>query len=80
MKEYEVTRKDVKKHPTNPNWTMPKTWGVWKLPDEATGERYRMGNNPLVEKELTKKFGGCELVALYTSRVKAQEHADELNG
>jgi hypothetical protein len=79
MKEHEVTRKDVKRHPTNPNWTMPKTWGVWKLPAEAIGERYRMGNNPLVEKELTKKFGGCGLITLYTSRAKARAHADELN-
>ena len=79
MNEYEISPADVKPHPNNPSWTMPKTWGVWKLPEGAAGKKYRMGNNPIREKELNIEFGGSHLLVLYTSRIKAKEHADELN-
>jgi hypothetical protein len=79
MNKYEVTPSDVKPHPSNPNWTMPKSWGVWQLPEGASGRRYRMGNNPIRETELINEFGSIQLIALYTSRDAAKNHRDDLN-
>lgn len=71
---------DLKPHPSNPNWTMPKTFGVWKLPVEAKGKRHRYGNYPVRETELKAEFGAAVLIELYYSRMVAKRHADELNG
>ena len=54
MTRTEANPRDLKKHPTHPNWTMPKSWGVWELPEGSNGKRYRYGNNPAKGAELTE--------------------------
>lgn len=79
MHPEQVSPSQLRPHPQNPNWTMPRSWGVWELPQRATGKRYRFGNNPVREKELTAEFGKVTLVALYTDRLAAMSHAAQLN-
>ena len=45
------------------NYTKPRTWGVYRLPAEATrvGERFRMGNHPIRQIELQREFGSATL-------------------
>lgn len=79
MSRQQVEEGDLKKHPTNPGWTMPKSWGVWELPIEARGDRYRYGNYPVRGIELEREFGIVKRLGLYTSRKFAKDHAAELN-
>ncbi len=75
----QLTEQDLKKHPTNTNWTMPKSFGVWQLPEGTKGKRYRWGNYPGKGLELDRAFGANKRVALYASRKKAKSHAEALN-
>ena len=79
MKEFEILPEDVRLDPNNPNLTIPKTYGVWCLPQKSTGNRYRFGNYPVRGKELARDYRKAELVALYTSRNQAKECANSLN-
>ena len=65
--------------PDNPNWTKPKSWGVWELPINSLGKKFRIGNNPIRGKELVNEFGSAKLVALFNNRETAEEHAAKLN-
>ncbi len=69
----------LKPHPDNIYWTMPKSWGVWKLPPGAGGKKYRYGINPIRGMELEKEYGRASLMALYSSQVSARLRAVELN-
>ncbi len=75
----QLSEKDLKKHPENPNWTMPKSFGVWELPDGAKGKKFRWGNYPGKGLELDREFGSNKRVALYASRKHAKARAEELN-
>lgn len=75
----EVSERELKKHPTNANWTMPKSWGVWELPMGSNGKRYRYGNFPVRGIELERQVGSVKRIALYTSRHIAKEHSVKLN-
>ena len=79
MKEFEILPEDVRLDPNNPKWTIPKTYGVWCLPQNSTGKRYRFGNYPVRGKELARDYRKAKLVALYTSRNQAKEYAHSLN-
>lgn len=79
MASQQVSKSELRAHPSNPNWTMPKSWGVWELPAEALGKRFRYGNFPVRGIELEREFGQVKRLALYTSRVAAKTHALELN-
>ena len=76
---HEVKPSDLRPHPSQYGWTTPRSWGVWELPVDASGKRYRYGNNPIRGQELENEFGRVRLVALYTQRDAAKEHADALN-
>lgn len=79
MKSSETSPAKLRPHPQNPNWTKPRSWGVWELPVDASGKQYRYGNNPVREKELTSEFGKVTCLAIYTDRVAAMAHATRLN-
>ena len=79
MNSDEVTPDKLKAHPNNKNWTTPRSFGVWELPDKSSGKKYRFGNNPVRETELVTEFGSAKLLALYLSRESAREHANKLN-
>jgi len=65
--------------PGNPNWTKPKSWGVWELPINPLGKKFRIGNNPIRGKELVNEFGSAKFIALFNNREAAEEHAAKLN-
>jgi len=69
-----LSEKDLKQHPINPNWTMPKSFGVWELPDGQKGKKY-----PAKGLELDAEFGSNKRIALYASRKQAKARAEELN-
>ena len=74
IKEYEL-RID----PNNQYLTIPRSYGVFELPDEASGKTYRFGNYPIRMIELEREFGDVHLVCIYLDREKAKEHTRELN-
>lgn len=77
---YDQTTPDqLKEHPKNKNWTLPRSYGVWELPNDSCGKKYRFGNNPVREKELVKKHGSVKLIGLYLSRESARNQANKLN-
>ena len=79
MRSDSTSPAQVKPHPSNKNWTQPKTWGVWELPRGANGRKYRYGNYPIRGIELKNESSKVSLVALYLSRESAKDHAKELN-
>jgi len=79
MREYQIEPSQLRPHPSNNNWTQPKSYGVWELPHGASGKKYRYGNNPIRGIELENEFGRVSLIALYTNRDAAKAHSDELN-
>jgi hypothetical protein len=47
----------------------------------VTTKRFRIGNHPVRQRELTDEFGGpAKLRALFRSRTLAVELAEQLNG
>ena len=79
MKRNQITPSDVKSDPSNPNWTIPRSYGVWRLPSMSTGKQYRYGNYPVRERELINEFGTADLITLYLNRNDAFEHTNRLN-
>ena len=79
MKEFQIQPESVRNDPNNPGLTTPRTFGVWELPEGASEKTYRIGNNPVRGNELNREYGKAKLVALYTSRDQAIEHAHDLN-
>ena len=63
----------------NRNYTKPRTWGVFAIPDKsAAGKKYRFGNYPIRQKELEKEFGVVEFIALFEKREDAKTLIDLL--
>jgi len=79
MKHDQITPSDVQNDPTNPNWTTPRSYGVWKLSPADTGKQYRYGNYPVRERELINEFGSADFIALYLNKSSAIEHVNSLN-
>ena len=79
MSDYKITPSNTRADPSNPNWTKPRTFGVWELPPGSGGKRYRFGNYPVRGKELVHEYGAAKLIELYTSRLAARSHAAKLN-
>jgi len=64
-------------------YTNPRTWGVFSVPRLIKGERraaYYFGNFPARRLELVSLYGEATTVAIYTSRLDAEELAYKLNG
>lgn len=79
MNNYEISPDETRTDPTNPKWTVPRTYGVWELRASSTGNRFRYGNYPVRGVELESEYGAAKLVSLYTNRAAAKSHADSLN-
>jgi hypothetical protein len=61
--------------------TLPRSWGVYRLPADAGATRhFRFGNHPVRMTELEREFGACRLEHLFLSRDDAQQVAAALNG
>jgi hypothetical protein len=61
-------------------YTNPRTFGVYKLNgSSAIGRKYRFGNHPVRETELTREYGFAKVVALFMEREQARELASLLN-
>ena len=74
IKEYEL-RID----PDNRYLTIPRSFGVYELPENSKGRTYRYGNHPIRKIELEREFGELDVLYIYLSRKEAKEHANELN-
>ncbi len=64
------------------NYTRPRSWGVYRLPEEAalTSERFRAGNHPIRQIELQRDFGSAALEWLFGDRDDALLMKRLLNG
>lgn len=61
--------------------TLPRSWGVYRLPADAGATRtYRYGNHPVRMHELEREFGRCSLEALFREREDARALAMALDG
>ncbi len=60
------------------NYTSPKSYGVYGLPEGASGRSFRFGNHPVRMHELQKEYGSCKLEYLFLKRSDAKEVADHL--
>ena len=79
MRDQSISPAATRPDPHNPDWTIPRTYGVWELPVGTGGERYRYGDYPVRGHELMREYGSAVLIALYITRQAAKSHADELN-
>ena len=76
-----VDSKHYKADPENRNWTIPRTWGTFSIPDEFVYRRkkkYRCGNYPVRMEQLKRHYGSVEFIALFEDRDDAQALADLL--
>jgi len=65
--------------PNNPDWTIPRTWGVWDIGPKRGARRFRYGNYPVRGNELAQDYGSARLVVLFTDRTTARNEAVSLN-
>ena len=61
-------------------YTVPRTYGVYRLSRAGGSRQFRFGNHPVRMKELKREFSSCELEALFLTRAEAQALAVLLNG
>jgi hypothetical protein len=70
--------------PENPNWTKPRTYGTFSIPDEFVyhkkHRKYRCGNYPLRLIDLERDYGKVELIAVFENRDDAEALAELENG
>lgn len=62
--------------------TRPRTWGVYQIdpPHGKPAQRFRRGNHPIRQRELTAEFGKpAQLIALFRTETLAIELARLLN-
>ncbi|WHP06441.1 MULTISPECIES: hypothetical protein [Acinetobacter] len=60
--------------------TEPRSYGVYALPLDTDGtRRFRFGNHPVRQQELTHEFGECTLFKLFLERKDAESLAKWLN-
>jgi hypothetical protein len=77
-----VDRDSIRPNSSNPNYTSPRTWGVYEIvgtDSGAAGKRYRKGNHPIRHRELLREFGVVKLLALFTEESLAIDLASSLN-
>jgi len=79
LRTHAILPASVRPDTNNPGLTVPRTFGVWELPANTGSKRYRYGNNPVRESELTREYGAAKRIALYTDRDAAKSHASEMN-
>ena len=88
MKEIElllakaISPADVRTDPTNPAYTVPHTWGVYKIIGTdcgPSGKRFRKGNHPVRHQELMREFREVRLIALFCEEALARQLATAMN-
>lgn len=70
-----VNPKHYKADPANHDWTTPRTWGTYSIPDKfvyGRKKKYRYGNYPVRMREIEDDFGSVELIALFEDRDDAK--------
>lgn len=80
MKNFQVTPASVRDDPNSPGLSIPRSYGVWELSPNTGTRKYRIGNYPVRGVELAREYRTAKLIAIYTRRDSAKEHADGLNG
>lgn len=66
--------------PDGRGYTVPRSWGVYRLPaDAGATRRLRFGNHPVRQVELEREFGSCRLEYLFLARTDAKAVAAALN-
>lgn len=60
-------------------YTVPRSWGVYKLPCSAGFRPYRTGNHPVRHQELQREHGSVTTVALFLDQDLAKQFADLSN-
>ncbi len=60
------------------NYTEPRSWGVYRVQHERGSPTYHLGNHPVRQRELERKYGRAELVELHLDRASALEHKRSL--
>jgi hypothetical protein len=61
-------------------YTNPRTYGVYRVTESAPGSRrFRFGNHPVREWELSREFGNISCVVLFAERTHAKELTAILN-
>jgi hypothetical protein len=75
-----LKKKNLRRDPANRNWTIPKSYGVWRVTLPGDSKEYREGNNPVRENELRREYRQVSCLALYSTKDEAVEHARRLNG
>ncbi len=67
-------------HPDQPNYTSPRTYGVYEIVVRGLNtKRYRYGNHPIRQTELIREHGSVRCLALYFDRSLAKQLATALN-
>ena len=72
----------VRTDPANAAYTVPHTWGVYKIIDPdcgPSGKRFRKGNHPVRHQELMREFRGVQLIALFCEESLARQLAMAMN-
>jgi hypothetical protein len=80
--KYEVDINAVKPDSEDPNYTDPLTYGVYHITSikkSASTKSFRFGNYPVRLHELHRDFDSVKLIALYTNRDIAIQHAKYAN-
>jgi len=66
--------------PDGRGYTVPRSWGVYRLPaDAGATRRLRFGNHPVRQFELEREFGSCRLEYLFLARADAEAVAAAFN-
>jgi hypothetical protein len=74
-----IAEKTIQIDPNNKNYTSPRTYGVYEILETTDAKRFRFGNHPVREKEVTREFESVKRVAIFLEREDAKALADFLN-
>jgi hypothetical protein len=76
-----LNRAIVRRDGHNPNYTVPRTFGVYEIHGRKRGasRRFRFGNHPVRKIELEREFGRVSTLALFESRDDAKSYSDHCN-
>lgn len=72
--------KDPKTLKPDGNYTVPRSYGVYKIKASGNvGRRFRFGNHPVRMNEIEREYGVCSVEALFADREDAKALTALLN-
>ena len=77
----QLRKRSIRLHDVQTSWpyTIPRTYGVYRLHHAGTSHPFRFGNHPVRMSELEREISSCSLDALFLSRNDARTLAAFLN-